>query len=185
MDTRFGFGFFPTLMLASLLLVSGSPRPTQSAQSAPPQPAPAKKFSEIPQKPTSPDVYPATGNGVAILSDTQGVDFAPYVGEMLKLLRKNWDAIMPEEAKMGQKGKVTVTLEIFPDGTLAIGDPQLEKSSDVKVLDKAAMNAIRHSVPFASLPQQFHGPYLKLRIIFLYNIRPSPEFFKTPVGKDQ
>jgi outer membrane biosynthesis protein TonB len=182
MDTR--SGFFPTLMLASLLLVSGSPRPTQSVQSAPPQPAPPTTLDEPAQKPTSPDVYRGMGNGVDILSDTQGVDFAPYIREMLKLLQKNWKAIMPEETKTGEKGKVTITLEIFPDGSLGTGDPQLEKSSEVKVLDKAAMNAIHDSVPFESLPQQFHGPFLKLRILFLYNIKPSAGDFKPVAGKD-
>jgi TonB family protein len=183
MNRRSGFDLFPILMLAVLLLGYGSQRAIQSAQTALPQQPAILAGLEPTQKPASAGVDSAAGIGVDILSDTQGVDFDPYLRQMLKLLQKNWEAIMPEEAKMGEKGKVKVTLEILPDGTLAIGDPQIEKSSDVKVLDEAAMNAIRHSVPFASLPQQFHGPYVKLRVLFLYNIKLS-EAFKTPPGKE-
>ena len=185
MSKRISFDPPSTLMLAVLLLASGSQSPAQSAQSTPPaQAAPAPTVSETGQKPTSSAAYSGMGIGVAILSDTQGVDFTPYVRQMLKLLQKNWEAIMPEEAKMGEKGKATITLEILSDGTLATGDPQIEKSSDLKALDKAAMNAIRNSVPFQALPQQFHGPVLKLRILFLYNIKPSGGEFKPVVGKD-
>lgn len=184
MNRRSGFDFFPILTLAVLLLGYGPQRPIQSAQTAPsPQPsAPAKL--EPTQKPASAGAYSASGIGVDILSDTQGVDFEPYVRQMLQFLQKNWETIMPGEAKMGEKGKVKVTLEILPDGTLAIGDPQIEKSSDVQVLDKAAMNSIHNSVPFESLPQQFHGPFLKLRILFLYNIKPYAGDVKPIIDKD-
>ena len=37
----------------------------------------------------------------------------------------------------------------------------------------AAMAAIHASKPFEPLPSQFHGPYLKLRIVFIYNIPPE------------
>jgi hypothetical protein len=37
-------------------------------------------------------------------------------------------------------------------------------------MDNAAMGAIHASNPFEPLPKEFHGPYLKLRIIFLYNV---------------
>jgi len=137
------------------------------------------------QSPTGLIPSAADDYGVRVLSDTQGVDFGPYVRQMLALLKKNWVAIMPEEVRMGAKGKVSVVFEILPDGSLSAGDPQIESGgSGVAVMDTAAMNAIRYSVPFASLPQQFHGPYLKLRIVFLYNIRPSPGEFGTPAGKD-
>ncbi len=185
MNRRPGFDLFPILMLAVLLLGCGSQRPIQPAQTAsPPQPAAPAKL-EPTQKPASPGVYSAAASGVDILSNTQGVDFASYLRQMLALLQKNWEAVMPEAAKMGEKGKVSVTFEILPDGSLSAGDPQIESGgSGVAVMDTAAMNAVRHSVPFAPLPQQFHGPYLKLRIVFLYNIKISPETFKTPAGKE-
>ncbi len=123
--------------------------------------------------------------GVTILSDTYGVDLAPYVQRLRKEIGTYWYTWMPEDAKLGAKGKVSVLLEILRDGNLSTGDPQIEAGgSGIADLDTAAMNAIRHSVPFAPLPQQFHGPYLKLRLVFLYNIKPSAEVFKTPAGKE-
>lgn len=38
------------------------------------------------------------------------------------------------------------------------------------MLDKAALDAIRKSEPFSALPEQFNGPYLDLRILFVYNM---------------
>jgi len=123
-------------------------------------------------------------DGGRILSDTQGVDFGPYVQQTLKLLRRNWVAIMPEEAKVGKEGKVSIVFNILRDGGLSAEGPKIEAGSGVEVLDNAAMNAVRFSEPFDALPQQFHGRYLKLRIIFSYNLRPLIKDDKTPAKKD-
>ena len=37
-------------------------------------------------------------------------------------------------------------------------------------LDNAAMSAIHASNPFEPLPSEFKGPYIRLRIVFLYNL---------------
>jgi outer membrane biosynthesis protein TonB len=149
--------------------------PIEIASTATPQPT---------QAPTGPVPSAADNYGFQILSDTQGVDFNPYIARMLALLKKNWIAIMPEKARMGTRGASFVVFSIGQDGSLSPGLPTLERSSGDADLDKAAMDTIGSS-QFEALPGQFHGPFLKLRILFLYNIRPSPELFKTPVGKDQ
>jgi TonB family protein len=113
---------------------------------------------------------PGMGNGAQILSDTQGVDFNPYIQRLLATLRRNWIAVMPESALMGDKGVVYTTFQINPDGSVAPPDPTMERTSGKDALDTAAMSAIRASNPFEPLPSQFHGPYLRLRIVFLYNI---------------
>jgi len=116
---------------------------------------------------------PAMGYGVTILSNTQGVDFLPYVHRMLGLLKKNWEAIMPESARMGDKGVVSTVFSILPNGNIVSDGPLLERESGKEPLDRAALDAIRLSEPFDSLPAEFHGPYLKLRIAFLYNVKPE------------
>lgn len=113
---------------------------------------------------------PGMGNGAQILSDTQGVDFNPYIQRLLATLKRNWIAVMPESALMGDKGVVYTTFQINPDGSVAPPDPTMERTSGKDALDTAAMSAIRASNPFEPLPSQFHGPYLRLRIVFLYNI---------------
>jgi TonB family protein len=113
------------------------------------------------------------GYGVDILSDTQGVDFRDYINRLLAALKRNWDAVMPESARMGDRGVVFTTFSINPDGSVNAPDPVLERTSGKEPLDNAAMSAIHASNPFEPLPKQFHGPYLKLRIVFIYNIPPD------------
>jgi TonB family protein len=116
---------------------------------------------------------PGMGNGVDILSDTQGVDFTSYINRLLATLRRNWMVVMPQSAFMGDKGAVYTTFQINPDGSVPSPDPELERSSGKEPLDNAAMSAIHASNPFEPLPPQFHGPFLKLRIAFLYNLTPE------------
>jgi len=123
-------------------------------------------------------------DGVLILSDTHGVDFKFYVQRMLAVLKKNWVAIMPDEARMGEKGRTWVTFAIFPDGSLSADDPKIEAGSGHGELDKAALDAIKSSIPFETLPEQFHGPYVKLRIVFFYNIKPDLQSLQPPAGKE-
>lgn len=115
---------------------------------------------------------PGLGAGVSILSDTQGVDFSNYITRLLAALKRNWLAIMPESARW-DKGVVYTEFQVNPDGSIGPADPQLERTSGREPLDNAAMSAIHASNPFEPLPSQFHGPFLKLRIAFLYNIRPE------------
>jgi TonB C terminal len=123
---------------------------------------------------------PGMAQGYQILSDTQGVDFTSYIQRLLATLRRNWYAIMPESAypPILDRGIVSTTFQINPDGSIPSPDPILERTSGKGPLDNAAMSAIRASNPFEPLPSAFHGPYLKLRIIFIYNIPPSQVNFR-------
>jgi TonB family protein len=104
-----------------------------------------------------------------VLSDTQGVDFGPYLERVLQTVRMNWYNIIPEEARppLMKKGKVAIEFAITPDGKVA-GMILRGPSGDV-ALDRAAWGGITASAPFAPLPSQFHGPYLALRFHFYYN----------------
>jgi len=113
---------------------------------------------------------PGMGQSAEILSDTQGVDFTNYIQRLLATLKRNWDAVMPESAMMGDRGLTSTTFKIRPDGSVVPPDPILERTSGKEPLDNAAMSAIHASNPFEPLPSQFHGPYLELRIWFDYNI---------------
>ena len=84
------------------------------------------------------------------------------------LVQRNWFAIMPESAKLGDR--VVVRFQIQKDGTLRVKEPMVEASSNKGLLDKAAVNAIRLSAPFQHLPEAFRGPYVELRFTFLYNL---------------
>jgi TonB family protein len=104
-----------------------------------------------------------------VLSDTQGVDFGPYLSRVLEAVRRNWYAIIPESARppLLKRGKVSIQFVILPTGKVA--GLQYNASSGDIALDRAAWGGITASDPFAPLPSQFHGPYLALRFHFYYN----------------
>src|ERR1700730_18165864 len=54
---------------------------------------------------------------IEVLSDTQGVDFGPYLKGVLEAVRKNWHKAIPESAKM-KHGKVVIEFAINKDGGL-------------------------------------------------------------------
>jgi TonB family protein len=101
-----------------------------------------------------------------ILSDTQGVDFAPYLQRILQNVRENWYHLIPESAEM-KKGKLQIQFAITKDGKVA--DMRLETSSGDVALDRPAWGSITASNPFPPLPSNFTGPYLALRFRFYYN----------------
>jgi TonB family protein len=104
-----------------------------------------------------------------ILSDTQGVDFGPYLSRVLESIKSNWYNLIPEEARapLLKHGKVAIRFLITPNGKVAGLYVELP-SGDVP-LDRAAYGGITGSDPFSPLPNEFHGPYLALRITFFYN----------------
>jgi TonB family protein len=110
-----------------------------------------------------------TMGNLEVLTDTQGVDFGPYLSKVLEAVRHNWYVLIPEEARRPQmkSGKLVIEFAILPDGKVA-GMKLVAPSGDV-ALDRAAWGGITASVPFADLPAEFTGPYLALRFRFFYN----------------
>ena len=106
-----------------------------------------------------------------ILSDTRGVDFGPYLARIVFIVRRNWLSLIPESARLGEKGRSGVVFEILKDGSV----PQLRlvASSGSDPLDRAAVAGIHASVPFPPLPDEFTGNHLVLQFIFLYNLTPQ------------
>jgi TonB family protein len=101
-----------------------------------------------------------------ILSDTEGVDFGPYLQRVLHDVRQNWYNAIPESA-WGKHGSLIIEFAITKDGKVA-GMKLVIPSGDVP-LDRAAWAGIVASDPFPALPKEFGGPYLALRFRFFYN----------------
>jgi TonB family protein len=110
------------------------------------------------------------GNGYQLLTDPQGVDFSDYMHRMLETVRRNWYAVMPESAMLGEQGRVMLRFKINADGSVPNDDPLREMGSGKEPLDRAAISSIRSSNPFEPLPPAFHGPFIEIRIVFLYNL---------------
>jgi TonB family protein len=101
-----------------------------------------------------------------VLSDTQGVDFGPYLARILQEVKENWYRLIPESAVM-KKGKLAIEFAITKDGKVA-GMKLTDSSGDVS-LDRAAWGGITASNPLPPLPSEFGGQYLALRVRFYYN----------------
>ena len=101
-----------------------------------------------------------------ILSDTQGVDFGPYLQRIVEEVKENWYHLIPESAEM-KKGKLAIEFAIAKDGQLA--DIRVTASSNDVALDRAAFGGITSSSPFPPLPSEYNGAFLALRFRFYYN----------------
>jgi outer membrane biosynthesis protein TonB len=110
------------------------------------------------------------GNGYEILTPTEGVDFSDYMKRVVASVRRNWYAVMPESAQLGDRGRVALQFRIMRDGNVPTGEPTRLLGSGKEPLDRAAVSAIRSSNPFEPLPPAFSGPYIELRFYFLYNL---------------
>ena len=117
----------------------------------------------------APVAHPGMQAGVEVLSDTMGVDFGPYLRQVVQATQSSWDLLIPEAARppLLKKGKVAIQFIITPDGS--IKQMQLVLPSGDVSLDRAAWGGITGAGPFPPLPKQFKGPYLALRFYFLYN----------------
>ena len=110
-----------------------------------------------------------TGSSLELMSDPMGVDFKPYLIQILSQVRKNWFAVIPESARMGNRGEVQLQFIIDRNGDvpkLVIATP-----SGSEALDKAAVAAVSASVRFPPLPSEFKGLQIRLQFAFKYNIK--------------
>lgn len=104
-----------------------------------------------------------------ILSDTQGVNFQPYLTRILREIYDTWIPLIPEEARppLMKSGVTQIRFTILPDGS--IGGMHIDGSTNDDALNRAAWGSITGVNQFPPLPPQFHGPNLELRIHYLVN----------------
>jgi len=117
-------------------------------------------------------MHPGAGTGgVEVLSDTQGVDFRNWLIRWHRETEKTWDPLIPDEvnAPILKKGQVLIRFKVLPNGRLMDGSMVLEGRSGDVALDRAAWGALQGS-NYPPLPREFHGPYLELRALFMYNM---------------
>ncbi len=115
--------------------------------------------------------HPGAGTGgVEVLSDTQGVDFNNWLIRWHRETERTWDPLIPDEVNppILKSGVVVIRFKVLPNGRLMDGSVTLEGRSGDTALDRAAWGALTGS-NYPPLPREFHGPYLELRAIFLYN----------------
>jgi len=102
-----------------------------------------------------------------LLSNPMGVDFRPYLIQVLSAVRRNWFAVYPESARMGLRGRVETQFMINRDGSV----PKLViVEHSAPALDRAAVAGIDASHPFPPFPTGFLGDHIVLKLVFSYNM---------------
>jgi TonB family protein len=101
-------------------------------------------------------------------SDPMGVDFQPYLLQVLAAVKLNWAAVYPTTARLGTRGLVTLEFSIRKNGT--VQKLVIDGHSGSVALDNAAVAAISASDPLPTLPKEFKGDLIILQMSFMYNI---------------
>lgn len=108
------------------------------------------------------------GSNLQLLSDPAGVDFKPYLIQVLAAVRRNWMAVIPESARFGRRGIVTIQFIVDREGKvpkLVIASP-----SGTDAFDRAAVAGVSMSHPFPPLPANYKGDEIRLQLAFSYNV---------------
>jgi TonB family protein len=106
-------------------------------------------------------------SSLELLSDPKGVNFQPYMLQVLAAVRRNWFAVYPESARMGLRGKVEAQFAIAKDGSI----PKLViVLHSVPALERAAVAGIDASHPFPPFPAEYSGDHIVLKLTFSYNM---------------
>jgi TonB family protein len=108
------------------------------------------------------------GSALQLKSDPMGVDFKPYLAQILVAIRTNWQSVYPESARLGRRGRVTLAFIIAKNGR--VDKVTMPTQSGTDALDRAAIAAISASNPFPPLPPDFKGDRIVLEVNFVYNM---------------
>jgi TonB family protein len=107
-------------------------------------------------------------SSLELRSDPMGVDFKPYMVQVLLAIRRNWFAVYPEAARLGLRGEVSLMFGIAKQG--GVTKIVFISETPAKPLNEAAVAAISASNPLPPLPPQFKGDRIVLQMKFLYNM---------------
>jgi TonB family protein len=124
---------------------------------------------ELPETVRTPQLPGTPGSSLNMLSDPMGVDFKPYLIEVLARVRKNWLAVIPENARLGNRG--VVLLQFIIDRNGQVPKLVIAMPSGTESLNLAAVAGVQASIPFPPLPKDFKGREVRLQFSFKYNVK--------------
>jgi TonB family protein len=148
-------------ILATAMLLSGTILLAQTE----PDHSPSKTDDSAQASPEQ-NPFPRVRGIVEILSDTKGVDFRPYVREVVHTTQHNWRALTEDSSRFGvaEPTQVAVEFSIQRDGT--VSGMKLVNASSNEALNQAARDAVANSSPLPALPDDFPEQHLELRVHF-------------------
>ncbi len=106
---------------------------------------------------------PGGGGGRPGIDAIREPDFGPYMRELQRRIKMNWDPPKGNESK-----RVVLLFKIAKDGRLL--SCSVFKSSGLQNADKAALNAVHLAAPFRPLPPEFKGQSIDIQFTFDYNV---------------
>jgi len=106
---------------------------------------------------------PGNPNGAPGIDAIKEPDFGPYMKELQRRIKMNWDPPKGNESK-----RVVLLFKISKDGRLL--SIKVHKSSGLEAADTAAMNAVKLTAPFKPLPAEFKGQNVDIQFTFDYNV---------------
>lgn len=106
---------------------------------------------------------PGGGGGAPGIDSIREPDFGPYMRELQRRIKMNWDPPKGNESK-----RVVLLFKIARDGRLL--SARVFKSSGIPNSDRAALNAVELTAPFRPLPADFKGPSIDIQFTFDYNV---------------
>jgi TonB family protein len=114
------------------------------------------------------DVLAPAGRTLAtdLFSDTRGVDFGPYVRQLIHTISDSWNSSASQEpgSPINKDGFTFIRVTINTDGTPSAMN--LDSSSGNVALDHAAWSSLKQVKAFPFLPKAFTGSNLDLRVRF-------------------
>ncbi|MGN1125266.1 MAG: TonB family protein [Candidatus Gastranaerophilaceae bacterium] len=106
---------------------------------------------------------PGNPNGRPGIDAVAQPDFGPYMRDLQRRIKMNWDPPKGNESK-----RVVLLFKIAKDGRLL--SCSVYKSSGLPAADKAAINAVQLTAPFRPLPANFRGSSIDIQFTFDYNV---------------
>ena len=106
---------------------------------------------------------PGGGGGRPGIDAIREPDFGPYMRDLQRRIKMNWDPPKGNESK-----RVVLLFKIAKDGRLLTCS--VFKSSGLPSADKAAINAVQLTAPFRPLPAEYKGSSIDIQFTFDYNV---------------
>ena len=106
---------------------------------------------------------PGGGGGAPGVDSYREPDFGPYMRDLQRRIKMNWDPPKGNESK-----RVVLLFRIAKNGRLL--SIRVFKSSGLPNSDKAALNAVELTAPFRPLPAGFRGNSIDIQFTFDYNV---------------
>lgn len=106
---------------------------------------------------------PGGGGGAPGIDALREPDFGPYMRELQRRIKMNWDPPKGNESK-----RVVLLFKIAKDGRLL--SCKVNKSSGLPSADQAALKAVELTAPFRPLPADFKGQSIDIQFTFDYNV---------------